>query len=314
MAQEQGQTENFDLDVNEPLISLGEGSLDRMPTLHLLFEDAATRFSRDFCAMTGAKAVLIFERLEAKRLTDLIKTEAGFAYVGVYDTQDLGCRSAVGVDSRFSDFAVEMLLGSGVIDPPPQTPRPLSRLVKRLTDLAIAKILEGVAGAFAPLADIAFEICEQQAEAGFAALGQRTGVALVATFRLCAFDQECAVVFAAPRAAFEPHRAALARLPGAEGFARDLRWAEDLYDHVVQTEVKVDVRIDARGFTLSDIASLEVGDLVRLPIAPDSPIRVESEGRALFWCTLGQKDGYFTIRLEEVSDDRRSFIENVLGM
>lgn len=314
MAQEQAQAENFDLDVKEPLISLGEGALDRMPTLHLLYEDAAGRFSRDFCAMTGAKAVLTFEQLEVKRLADLIKTDTGFAYVSVHDMRGLGCRSAVGVDAGFTDLAVEILLGSGVIDPPPETPRPPSRLVARLIDLAIAKILEGLADAFAPLADIDFEICELQADAGFAALGQRTAVVLVATFRLSAFDRDCTVVFAAPRAAFEPHRAALARLPGAEGFARDLRWAEDLYDHVVQTEVKVDVRIDAHGFTLSDIASLEVGDLVRLPIAPDSPIRVESEGRALFWCTLGQKDGYFTIRLEDVSDDRRSFIENVLGL
>lgn len=314
MAQEQGSAENFDIDVNEPLISLGEGALDRMPTLNLLYEEAAARFTRDFCAMTGAKAVLTFERLEAKRLSDLVKPDEAFAYVGVYDARGLGCRSAVGVDTDFTDLAVEMLLGSGVVDPPPETPRPISKLVARLTDLAIGRILEGVASAFAPLADIDFVPCASQAEAGFAALGQRTAVALVATFRLSAFDRECGVVFTMPRAAFDPHRAALARLPGAEGFARDMRWAEDLYEHVVQTEVKVDVRIDARGFTLADIASLEVGDLLRLPIAPDNPIRVESEGRALFWCTLGQKDGYFTIRLEDVSDDRRSFIENVLGL
>lgn len=314
MPLEQGTAENSDIDVNEPLISLGEGSLDRMPTLHLIYDDAAARFTRDFCAMTGAKAKLTFERLEAKRLADLIKPDAAFAYVGVYDARGLGSRGAIGVDASFTDLAVEMLLGSGVVDPPPETPRPLSRLVARLTDLAIVKILDGVAGALAPLAVIEFEACASGAESGFAALGQRTAVALVAFFRLSAFDRESAVVFAVPRAAFDPHRAALARLPGAEGFARDMRWAEDLYEHVVQTEVKVDVRIDARGFTLADIASLEVGDLLRLPIAPDNPIRVESEGRALFWCTLGQKDGYFTIRLEDVSDDRRSFIENVLGI
>ena len=314
MSLEQTAMEGAGSEVNEPLISLGEGSLDRMPTLHLLYEDAAARFTRDFCALTGAKAVLTFERLEARRLADLIRPDVAFAYVGVYDARGLGSRCAVGVDADFTDLAVEMLLGSGIVDPPPETPRPLSKLVARLNDLAIAKILEGVAGAFTPLAAIDFEACASAAETGFAALGQRTAVALVAFFRLSAFERESVVVFAAPRAAFDPHRAALARLPGAEGFARDMRWAEDLYEHVVQTEVKVDVRIDARGFTLADIASLEVGDLVRLPIAPDNPIRVESEGRALFWCTLGQKDGYFTIRLEDVSDDRRSFIENMLGL
>ncbi len=314
MSQDQSAAENFHLDVKEPLISLGEGALDRMPTLHLVYEDAAARFSRDFCAMTGAKAVLTFERLEAKRLSDLIKPDAGFDYIGIYDARGLGCRSAIGVDAGFIDLVVEMLLGSGVNEPPPETPRPLTRLVTRLTDMAIAKILNGVANACTPLTVVDFEVCETHSESGFAALGQRSAIALVATFRLSALERESVVVFAAPRAAFDPYRAVLARLPGAEGFERDMRWAEDLYDHVVQTEVKVDVRIDARGFTLSDIASLEVGDLVRLPIAPDSPIRVESEGRVLFWCTLGQKDGYFTIRLEDVSDERRSFIENVLGL
>ena len=64
------------------------------------------------------------------------------------------------------------VLGSGVVDSPPETPRPLSRLVTRLTDLAIAKILEGVAGAFAPLANIDFETCASGAEAGFAEIGR----------------------------------------------------------------------------------------------------------------------------------------------
>lgn len=314
MPQEQGSGENSDIDVNEPLISLGEGSLDRMPTLHLLYEDVATRFTRVFGALTGANATLVFERLEARRVADLAAPEEPFAHLGVYDARGLGSRGVVGVDAAFSDMVVEMLLGSGVIDPPRETSQPLSRLVVRLTDLAIAKILEGVEGAFAPLATIEFEPNASHTEAGFAALGQRSAVALVASFRLSAFDREGIVAFALPRAAYDPYRTALARLPGAEGFARDLRWAENLYEHVVQTEVTVDVRIDARGFTLADIASLEVGDLLRLPNAPDSPIRVESDGRALFWCTLGQKDGFFTIRLEDVSDDRRSFIENVLGL
>ena len=314
MSLEQGSGENSEIDVNEPLISLGEGSIDRMPTLHFLYEEAATRFTRVFGALTGSNATLTFEKLEARRVADLVKPEESFFHLGIYDARGLGARGVVGVDAAFCDLAVEMLLGSGVIDPPQEAPRPLSRLLGRLTDLAIEKFLEGVAGAFAPLAAIEFAANPSQAEFGFATLGQRSAVALVASFRLSGFDREGVVAFALPRAAYDPHRTALARLPGAEGFARDMRWAKNLYEHVVQTEVKVDVRIDARGFTLGDIASLEVGDLLRLPNAPDTPIRVESEGRALFWCTLGQKDGFFTIRLEDVSDDRRSFIESVLGI
>ncbi len=53
---------------------------------------------------------------------------------------------------------------------------------------------------------------------------------------------------------------------------------------------------------------------MKLPITPTSLLRVESEGRTLFWCALGQKDGSYTVRIEEFCDERQEFIQDLLGV
>lgn len=297
----------------EPLISIGEAALDRMPALTLIFEAAAAGFTRsleDFCEIPGA---LSLDDLDAKRVNDLEAYCGSRSTLFVYDAKGLDAKLVVAVDKGFRDIVVELLLGSSVIKPP-QGERPATRIEACLLDFAVGKFLDELIAALAPITQVSFERDAFGEEAGFAAIGPKASVAIVNRCQLKSLDQEGMIAIAVPRAALDPFRTALSRFPGTEGVARDERWSENLYDHIVRTEVKVNVRIEARGFTLDDIARLEVGDVLRLPIAPTSPIRVESEGRTLFWCTLGQKDGHYTVRLEDFSDERQSFIENILGV
>lgn len=296
----------------EPLISIGEASLDRMPALALIFESCAAEFTRGLEELSQIPAAAAFEELEAKRLSELAESQDGAGIVLVYQARGLDARLAVAADKNLRDLGVELLLGSNMIESSAE--RPVTRVELRLIDFLVAKLLAGLTGALAPLADVRFERDFFGEEAGLAALGQKAAVAIVAHLRLKALERECEIVIALPRAALDPYRAELSRFPSADGLAKDERWSENLYDHIVRTEVRVDVKLEARGFTLDDIASLEVGDVVRLPLAPTAPIRVESEGRTLFWCTLGQRDGFYTVRLEEFSDERQSFIENILGV
>jgi flagellar motor switch protein FliM len=174
--------------------------------------------------------------------------------------------------------------------------------------------LTHVSDAFSAVAQIAFERDTLSEEGGFTGIAPKGTVTVVTRLSLQYREHFGKLVIALPRVALDPFRTVLARSPGADGQANDEKWSENLYDNIVRTEVTADVKIEARGFTLGDIARLEVGDVLRLAIAPTSPIRIVSEGRTLFWCTLGQKDGFYTVRLEEFSDERESFIENILGV
>jgi len=300
--------------VEEPLISIGEASLDRMPALTLIFEQAASNFTRALEEFTDIPVSLSFEGLDAKRVGDLYEHCEGFSTIFVYQAEALNSKFAVAVDSDFREMAVEMLLGSGVVERPAQSEQASSRVAMRLIEFALGKVLDGLATALSSLTNVKFERDMLGDDAGFGAVGQKGAVAIVSRYRLKSLDSEGLLAIVLPRSALDPYRAALSRFLDAEGVACDERWSDDLYNHIVRTEVKVNVKIEARGFTLDDIVRLEVGDVLRLPIAPTSPIRIESEGRTLFWCTLGQKDGRYTVRLEDFSDERQSFIENILGV
>lgn len=308
------QGEGARLGGDEPLISIGEASLDRMPALTLIFEETAANFTRALEEFTNIPVALSLEDLDAKRVGDLQQHCEGLSTILVYDANGLSAKFAVAVDSGFRDMAVEMLLGSGVVERSDKADRAASRVEARLVNFAVNRLLNRLAAALAPVAEVQFEQDMLASEAGYGAVGQRGAVAIACRFRLKSLEHEGLVAIVLPRAALDPYRTALSRFPGAEGVARDERWSENLYDNIVRTEVAVNVKIEARGFTLEDIANLEVGDVLRLPIAPTSPIRIESEGRTLFWCTLGQKDGHYTVRLEDFSDERQSFIENILGV
>lgn len=296
---------------DEPLVLIGDGTLDRLPGLSLIFEATAAKFSRFFNQYVDG-AVLAIEGLEAFRVSDLAEQFADFGKTVVLRDKGMDFRAAIVADHACLGLIFELLLGSGAIASAPN--RPLTRIEDRIVGFAVLNLGSAFADAFAELSAVAFERDAASEEAGFFALGPRATVTILARMTLQYREHYGRLLIALPRSAFDPFRAALSRLPGTEGQATDEKWSENLYDNVVRTEVTAEVKIEARGFTLGDVAGLEVGDVLRLPIAPTSPIRVVSEGRTLFWCTLGQKDGMYTVRLEEFSDERESYVENILGV
>lgn len=298
----------------EPLISIGEASLDRMPALTLVFEGAATAFTRTLEEFTEIPAALSFEELDARRVVDISEQCAELTTTFIYEAQGLASKLAVAVDQTFLDVSIELFLGSSVIEPTHRNGASPTRLDASLAEFAVMRFLESFAHTLAPIVEAHFERDVFGEEAGYAALGQKSAVAIISRYRLKSLDHQGRLAVILPRAALDPFRPALSRFPGAEGAAQDERWSDNLYDHIARTHVVVNVKMEARGFTLDDIARLQVGDVLRLPIAPTSPVRVESEGRVLFWCTLGQKDGFYTVRLEEFADERRDFLEDILGV
>lgn len=294
-----------------PLVAIGEGALDRMPALTQIFEEASANFTRSLAGYSEMPAALSLIELDAARLGEFAQTQGESRTVQVYHCRGLETKIAVVLDDGVRDIASELLLGSTVVER--GSARALTRVEDRVIAFAVGRLLAGLSESLAPMAHVS---CERDALAeayGLLSLGQKSSVLVAARFRLQLLDQHGDIAIAVPRSAFDPYRAELSRIPGAEGKGADEGWSDNLYNNVVGTEVEVAVKIDSRDFTLGDIARLKTGDVLRLPVAPTSPLRVVSEGRTLFWCTLGQKDGNYTVRLEEFSDGRQSFIQDILG-
>ncbi|WP_363349782.1 FliM/FliN family flagellar motor switch protein [Methylocystis echinoides] len=295
----------------EELVLVGDATIDRMPALTAIFEETGANFAR-FLSRYANGIVVTTENFEGSRVHELAEKYGALGKIYVFRSQENDTRLAVAVDGVFRCLTFELLLGSGVIDA--TLDRPPTRIEDRIIAYCVTKLVSGFADAFSSLSRLTYDREPSLEGSGFFALGSKATVAALVRMTIRYGDYAGQILVALPRSALDPFRDALSRTPGAEGKATDEKWSENLYQNLVRTEVRAEVRLEARGFTLGDISRLEVGDVLRLPIAPTDPIRVVAEGRTLFWCTLGQKDNMYTVRLEEFSDERESYIENILGV
>lgn len=295
----------------EPLVRVGDGAIDRMPGISAIFEDVGIRFEKYLQGYGDGIAIKV-DQLQVMRLNDFESRYSTFGKLYAFRSTESDFRFSVIVDGVFRGLLFEMLLGSGVFEIVPD--RPPTRLEERIIGYGASLLVEHFSQAFMSLGRLDFVRDPASEEQGVMFLGARNAVVLYSNMSFSFGSHKANLLLAAPRSALDPYKQLLSRLPGAEGRAVDEKWSEKLYSNLVKTEVRADVRIEARGFTLGDVARIEVGDILRLPIAPTDPIRVVAENRTLFWCTLGQKDGLYTVRLEEFSDDKESRVETILGV
>lgn len=295
----------------ELLVRVGDGVIDRMPGLPVIFDDLAHMFEQFMRGYADGVSAIVNE-FEAIRLGDFEARYQAFGRLYAFRATNSDFRASVIADGVFRSLMFEFLLGSGVIEI--ESERQSTRLEDRVCAHGASILMGHFSRAFAPLAKLTFAREIEAEESGFLALGGRNSVIIYAKMILTLGSHEAQLLFAMPRSALDPFKAELSRQPGSAGLATDERWSERLYSNVIKTEIKAEVRIEAKTFTLGDIAKLEVGDVLRLPITPTDPIRVVAENRTLFWCTLGQKDGLYTVRLEDFSSENESRIENMLGV
>jgi len=53
--------------------------------------------------------------------------------------------------------------------------------------------------------------------------------------------------------------------------------------------------------------------VLKLQATPRSRLKIESNHQPLFWCHLGQSEGFYTVRIDELFDRDQEFINNVLN-
>lgn len=65
--------------------------------------------------------------------------------------------------------------------------------------------------------------------------------------------------------------------------------------------------------SLGAVAALKPGDLIQLSATPKTPIKLEANNQALFWCQLGQADGVYKLRVDNVFDPEQEFLGDLLN-
>jgi flagellar motor switch protein FliM len=297
----------------EPLIVNGEASISRLPVLRTMFDEAAESYASALSDVVEGAVDFSVAELHAGTLAEMRRTFDNAAVSAVFQVDALDARTMITFDRQFVELLVESLFGASIEERFVEDDRPLSKIEMRAARNAIEEIIAGLSRALAPIVKTHFKLEQLDAETDPTVLGRSGTIIVVCRCEFKFLGRVGEALIAVPRSAFDPYRNELARNPATEGSPADMQWTNKLHDRVVQTDVRVSAVMERDGLTLQDVAAFHVGQVIQLPLSPTSLIKLECEERSLFWCELGQKDGHYTIRIEDYVDEDEEFIQHILA-
>jgi len=297
----------------EPLIVNGEASISRLPVLRAVFEQTAESYAEALGKTVDGEFEFTVAELHAGTLAEMRRTFDIGSLTAVFQVDALDARVMVTLGRSFVELLIESLFGASVEEPFKEDEKAPTKIEMRAAFGAVEHISGGFSHALASIVKTHFKLEQFEAATDPTVLGRSGTIIVVCRFELKFLGRSGEALIALPRSAFDPYRNELARNPATEGSPQDVQWANKLHDRVVQTDVRVSAVMERGGLTLDDVARFEVGQIIRLPLSPTSLIKLECEERSLFWCELGQKDGHYTIRIEDYVDEDEEFIQQILA-
>ena len=291
--------------------SVGQ-AIERLPGVVFAFE----QFALNIPAAAGSLL-----KLESAPTLEAIRSESLFTSLGesqgklasVLHSATLDAKLMLIFDPKIAESLVATVFGDESVSLGERSPRaPTTIELHLVAELArrLAGALEAAFDGFAGL-ELRLERLEKLADTY--ALGRRDGPAVEARLTLESRVGPLALVVLAPQAALAPLRKQLATEPGAESGGGDPRWARQLEQGVARARVAVSAVLDELPMSLGDIAALSPGQVLTLHGSGMGRVRLECEGREMFWCKLGQGDGRYSLEIEAAVEPEDNSIESALG-
>ncbi|MDQ0348934.1 flagellar motor switch protein FliM [Ancylobacter vacuolatus] len=299
-------------DIRDLLLDAAGLSLDKLPMLHVIFDRMATLCAESLRQLASSQAYYSLSQVESGRIGDVLDSYEGMAIVGVFHSPEWDSHVIVGFDRDFVFSMVEVLFGADGSEPPVEEERSFSNIELRIAIALFEQVAKALQGSFALVSQVSFKFQRQETRMDFAVVGRRNNLAICAKFLLQALNRGGEMFVLIPQGALTPLRQQLASTTAGESSPRDPVWTKHIRGEVQRTEVRLRAVLEEREITLGDAAQLEVGQIMPLQATPRSRVKLESVEQPLFWCSLGQAEGSYVLRIEEAVDLDQEFIDDIL--
>ena len=286
--------------------------IERLPGLTFALEQFALNIPEaiaSFCKLAGAPA------LEETRATSLFEAigQRQNQIAAVVRSETIDARLLVIFDQNVANTLAAAIFGDESAGAAERPARPLTNIELHL----IAELSRRVTGAldiaFAAVAPLDLRFERVTTLIDLLVLGRRDGPAVEASLTMETAAGPCSIAVLAPHTLLAPLRKKLTADPTAEVGVGDPRWARQLEAGVTRTRVGVTAVLDQLPMTLAEIAALTVGQVLTLQGAGMGKVRLECEGREMFWCKLGQAEGRYSLEIDEHIEPEDNSLESALA-
>jgi flagellar motor switch protein FliM len=304
---------NSVLNGSERLLDAPGISIDRMPMLHVILDRMVAQSSENLRQLSPAPAFFSVDAIAAKRMGDVLDTFENNVVIGIFHVQAWDSRILMGLDHNFIFTLAEALFGGDGGEAAFGERRKLSSLELRLAQKTFELLGRALQSSFATVSDTVFKLERVETRLDFAVIAPRNSFGVNAKVKLRILGRHGEMFILIPQAALNSVRQQLGRDLSNDAAVRDPAWTRQIESEIGRTEVAVKGVIEERHFVLADIADLKVGGILQLQATTKTRIRLECNAEPLFWCNLGQGEGFYTLRIDESVNQEQQFIDDVLS-
>ncbi len=287
-------------------------AFERLPGLAFAFEQFALNIPAAAGSLLKLEAAPTLEAIRPGNVfTALGESEGQLA--SVLHSGALDAKLMLIFDPKVAESLIATVFGDESVSLGERPPRPASTIELHLVAELARRLAGALEAAFEGFSSLELRLDRLEKLADIYALGRRDGPAVEARLTLETRIGPLALVVLAPQAALAPLRKQLATEPGAETGGGDPRWARQLEQGVSRARVAVSAVLDELPMSLGEIAALSVGQVLTLHGSGMGRVRLECEGREMFWCKLGQGDGRYSLEVEAAVEPEDNSIESALA-
>jgi flagellar motor switch protein FliM len=287
--------------------------VERLPMLRIAFARAATACTEALAAVSEMPLQVALLGVESGIAGDLLEAHNGRSAVGILHAADWSARLLICAERPAVFAIVESMLGGDGSQPAYSAQRALSRIETRIVGSFFERFGQALCTAFAGIADTSLALEGTADEIDYDAIGRRDDPIVLARFRLDVGGRGGEILIAVARAALNPLRQALGRVPDKDSPTADERWRQQMQSEVTRAHVVVSAVLDERAGVLGEVAQFKVGHVLELNATAHGRVRLECNGERLMWCHLGKSQGKYTLRVDEPIDREQEFFNEILA-
>ncbi len=296
----------------ERLLDSAGVSVERMPMLHVIFDRMATQCSESLRQLSTAPAYVTVSSMKTERIGNILESYEGRAVVAVLHAQSWDARVMFGLENRLVFTLVEALYGGDGTEMPYVESRALTNIELRVAQKILDLVARTLQAGFSSVVETRFKFERLESRMDFAVIAPRNNFSVITRINVRVLGRAGELFIVIPQAALTPIRQNLSRDLSNEVSAPDPFWSKKIHSEVGRAEVSVRAVIE-ESFTLGDIADLYVGKILELQATPRSRVKLEGNSEPLFWCQLGQAEGRYTLRIDDLIDSEQEFLDDLLG-